>query len=400
MFRIDGSAQQGMSAIKLSSLAVILALAVAACTATTTPSASQIGQPSPEGSATPGAPIKVGVIEPFTGFAAQLGDLALKGAQLALTEHGGAVQGHPIELLEEDDGCIPENAVNAANQLVSEQVVAVIGPECSAATATAGEIFSDAKIPYLFGAFLPELTERGDPFAFRAHQSDRFMLRIMVQMLEDEGLADSVGLARDSSGYGSGAGQAFIEELQAAGFPAPVVDVVFDLSATDYTGQIQAVNTASPGVLVVLTFEQQAGLFVKQMRQIGVETVVFTGVGGTDAFAEAAGDAVEGVRYDARYSSDDPETIAFTEAFRDEYGVNPDDSAISGYMAMTALLDALERAGPTAAGEVLRDAIRATNLDTGVGNISFDENGDLQHPSALIGIYQDGNRTIVDRVVD
>lgn len=348
---------------------------------------------SPDG----GEPIRIGILAPRTGFAADLGRNAVLGARLALSEFGSEVDGRPVELVIEDDVCTPENAVNAANRLL-DQVVAVVGPQCSAAAAAAGVELSRAEIPYVIGGFDPTLTERGDTYIFRATPSDRFVLAVLIRQLEEEGVADSVALVRDSSGYGSSSGDAFVQELEAAGHPAPVVDAVFDLEATDLTGQVQAIQGEPASSIVVISFQGQTGLFVKQARQLGVELPVFQ-IYAEPAMSTPAGDFVDGVWFAARYSPDNPETQEFTDSFVAALDSEPSEvSSVNAYAGMLAILDALEREGADARGEQLRDAIRATSIDSLVGHISFDENGDLQEPLVYVGVYE-GQAPVFEGVV-
>jgi branched-chain amino acid transport system substrate-binding protein len=361
-----------------------------AATATSAPS-TVAGSPP-----TASSPIKVGVITPLTGFGAAFGQKLLHGAEFALKERGGSVGDRQVTLISEDDTCAPENAVSAANKLVSEGVAAVVGPPCSAAAAAAGPILSSASIPYLIGAYAPQLTERGDPFVFRPTPNDRFLLRAVVSMLEDAGFADKVALARDSSGYGSAAAEVLAEVLQAQGHPSPVVDSVFDLGATDFTGQVQAIQRAAPEALVILSFEAETGLLVRQARQLGLDTPVFE-IYATPPFSEPAGEAAEGVRFAVRSLPQDPLTKAFSDEFQAEFSV-PTDGAEPAYMAMLAIMDSLERAGPDATGAALRDSLRQTDLDTKAGHVSFDANGDLKAPRVLLGAFKDGE-PVLERAV-
>ena len=344
------------------------------------------------------APIQIGLLEPFTGFGASLGQQARLGAQLALDESKGQVQGHSVQFVSVDDGCAPETGVNAVNKLVG-QVIAVIGPECSSVAAAGGPVLRRASIPYFPGAYLPQLTERGDDYIFRAKASDRYIFKVTVQMMKDQNLASGIAVAHDSSAYGSGATQVFDQELTNAGLPAPLVDAPFDISATDFTGQIESIKKANAKVIVVIAFEQQSGLFTKQARQLGLTTPIIAGPGGAQAYQDAAGKSVDGVRYVARFDPNDAATANFTAAFKKANGFDPAEPALGAYLAMRALLDALNRVGPDTKGSALRDALRSENLDTAAGKAAWTSSGDLKSPVAIEGSYQGDSRVIAKRVV-
>lgn len=386
-------------------LAAVVVVAGACTSGLSTPSVNVVEASQPaesagasEPSSTPNAePLRIGMIVPLTGFAAQIGLSAQAGANLALKEKGGSVDGRPIEFIPQDDGCSPENAVNALNR-ISDQVVAVVGPACSAAAGAVAPATERLQLPTLSSAYVAQLTEQGNQYFFRPSPSDRFVLRVIVNALTGEGLGGKVALVRDTSAYGSASGEALTEELQAAALPTPVVDAAFDLGATDYTGQVQAVKNSDPDAIVIVSFEAQSGLFIKQARQLGLDAPIWV-LYDKKVLSDPAGAAVDGVRYVTRFSVANPQTEEFSAKIQQEFQVEADDSTKAYYGATLALIDALDRAGADATGATLMEALRTTDIDTSVGTFSFDEHGDLQQPSVVVGIFKGQTPTMI-RVVN
>ena len=83
------------------------------------------------------ATLKIGSLSPLTGSYAADGNDIANGARaaIAVIEKEGGIPGYDkIELFAEDPACDPRQAVAAANKLVNEKVVGVVGAYCSTAT--------------------------------------------------------------------------------------------------------------------------------------------------------------------------------------------------------------------------------------------------------------------------
>src|ERR1700750_2188253 len=94
--------------------------------------------------ATFAADIKIGVLVPTTGGQATYGQDMANAVQLAMDELNKAGGADTYSAVIGDDGCDPQQAVNAATKLVSSGIVAVVGGYCSGATIPTLKIFGDA----------------------------------------------------------------------------------------------------------------------------------------------------------------------------------------------------------------------------------------------------------------
>ena len=74
-------------------------------------------------------PVRVGVVGPFTGPSADFGVPMLNGIKLAVDEINavGGYMGRPMELVVKDDMADPARGRQAAQELLSEKVSAVLG---------------------------------------------------------------------------------------------------------------------------------------------------------------------------------------------------------------------------------------------------------------------------------
>jgi branched-chain amino acid transport system substrate-binding protein len=118
-----------------------LLLALAACSSTVPPPEPPAQQVEP---ARP-PEIKVGLMLPLSGAAADLGQDMLQAAQMALFDVGP----NDVVLLPRDTRGTPEGARAAANELIAEKVEVIIGPLYSQAVQATSPIARAAGIPVL-----------------------------------------------------------------------------------------------------------------------------------------------------------------------------------------------------------------------------------------------------------
>ena len=93
--------------------------------------------------------LKIGTMSPLTGpYAADGNDIA-NGARtaVAVIEAEGGIPGYDkIEVISQDTACDPRQAVAAANKLINEDVVGVVGAYCSSSTIPASETVPRSKL--------------------------------------------------------------------------------------------------------------------------------------------------------------------------------------------------------------------------------------------------------------
>jgi branched-chain amino acid transport system substrate-binding protein len=137
------SAAKKRSRVKLGFVAsgFALLLALAACASRVSPPQPPVQQGEPARS----AEIKVGLMLPLSGAAADLGQDMLQAAEMALFDVGP----NNVVLLPRDTGGTPEGARRAANDLVAENVEVIIGPLFSHGVQATSPIAQAAGIPVL-----------------------------------------------------------------------------------------------------------------------------------------------------------------------------------------------------------------------------------------------------------
>src|SRR5471032_2930122 len=111
--------------------------------------------------------VRIGHVAPLSGPLAHLGQDNENGARLAIEEisaQGLTIDGHAIhlELDTQDDAADPKKGIAAAQQLVADHVVAVVGHLNSGVSIPASKIYSDADVAQISGATTkPAFTQQG-----------------------------------------------------------------------------------------------------------------------------------------------------------------------------------------------------------------------------------------------
>jgi branched-chain amino acid transport system substrate-binding protein len=331
-----------------------------------------------------GGTVKVGMVLPVTGPGADAGRFALNGAKLAIAavNKAGGVLGKQLEVITEDDQTTNPGAVLAFSKLASQpDIIAFLGSIRSTQNhAMAPDILKTAK-PVCFGGTDPVLTHMGNRWLFRFRPNDTYSARVIA----DYGLTTlskkKWAIIHSTDAFGTSGAKALTEALQAAGGTV-ALDQGYSNQSQDFTPVVLAVKQSGAEVIgSYFTFENDLGIFARQLRQLGV-TVPWVGSPSiTNVTAlKLAGPSLYGTFGVADYAEDSSDASkAFGKAYRDAYKVAPDNQSSWTYDALTVLALAVNKAGKTDP-EAVREAILAVRGHKGAeGEYNFDENGDGLH---------------------
>jgi len=324
--------------------------------------------------------IVIGAIFPLTGAIATYGQSSKNAIELAVGEinDAGGILGKEVQVVFLDNkSTAPESAL-AAEKLIGEGVVAILGPVASSNSLAAAPVAQEAGLVLLSPTSTnPDVTLVGD-FIFRACFLDPFQAASAVRLAVDELNAQTAAILYDTgSDYSKGLADSFTEYFTAEGGEVVEVGEFVD-TETDYSAILTRVKDKNPDVVYVPSYYGTAGLIVRQAADLGIDAV-FIGADGWDSpqFVELAGDAAEGHFFTNHYTPADPkaEVQNLLAGYAAAYGGEvPDALAVLAYDAAKLLMNAIEAAGSTDS-VAIRDALWATEGFEGAsGTFSFDEN--------------------------
>ncbi len=332
-----------------------------------------------------GATLKIGMVVPVTGPAAESGKYALTGVKIALdrVNKAGGVLGKQVELITEDDQTTNPGGVLAFSKLAAQNdIVAFLGPIRSTQVhAIAPDLLKVGK-PMMFGGTDPALTKLGNRWLFRFRPNDSYSGRVIAAYGIETLGKKNWAVIHSTDAFGTNGSKALTEALGKAGAKV-ALDQGYPNQSQDFTPVVLAIKQSGADIIgSYFTFENDLAIFARQLRQLGV-TIPWVG-SPSIAVATAvklAGPALHGTFGVADFAEESSDAAReFGKLYRAASGgAAPDIFASWPYDAMNVLCAAINKAGSTDP-EKIRDAILATKGYPGAeGEYNFDEFGDGLH---------------------
>ena len=335
--------------------------------------------------------IVIGGVGPVTGAAATFGVSTKNAYEMAIAEWNakGGVLGKQIKLDFADDKGDPTEGATVYTKLIQQdKVVAIVGTVMSKVSLAGAPICQAAGIPMISPTSTnPKVTQVGD-FIFRACFIDPFQGTVGAQFSFTDLNAKKAGVLFDNGNdYNKGLAEYFQTKYQQLG--GKIVDFEgYSTGATDFKAQLTKILSAKPDVLYVSDYYNDVALIAKQARELGFKGPMVGGDGwDSPDLTKIGGAAVENGYFTNHYSKEDAraEVQDFVKKYQAKYGAAPDALAALGYDAMNIMLDSIKRAGKTD-GKSIRDAMKATDLQTVSGTVKFDANRNPVKSAVIIEI--------------
>jgi branched-chain amino acid transport system substrate-binding protein len=313
-------------------------------------------------------PIKIGVLLPYSGTFAQLGEAITRAMELYVKQQGGALAGRPVTFVKLDDESEPPKAPELTTKLVQgEKVDVLIGTVHSGVAMAMSKIAREDGVTTIIpNAGADQLTRSlCAKNIFRTSFGNGQVGLATGKTMADEGIKkvvtftwkyaagdESVGGFKDT--FTKGGGQV-IKDIT-----VPFPNVEFQAALAEIASlKPDAVYSFFAGGGAVKYIKDYAGANLKASIPLWGPGFLTDGV---EAAVSAAGDGVKTVLHYAD-DIDNPENKAFRAAFQDAYKAPADVYAVGGWDAMQLLDNGLKVVG----GDVTkRDALHAA-----MGKASF-----------------------------
>jgi branched-chain amino acid transport system substrate-binding protein len=331
-----------------------------------------------------GATLKIGMCAPVTGPAAEQGRYAQTGAKIALdaVNKAGGVLGKQVELIIEDDQTTNPGIVLAFSKLAAQDdIVAFLGSIRSTQVhAMAPDVLKLGK-PVMIGGTDPALTHMGNQWLFRFRPNDSYSGRVLADYGVNTLGKKKWAIVHSTDAFGTAGGKALAEALGKIGATV-ALDQGYANQSQDFTPVVLAVKQSGADILgSYFTFENDLGIFARQLRQLGVNIPYVGSPSIVNVTAlKLAGPALYGTFGVSDFAEESSDAArAFGKLYRDVAKVAPDVQASWTYDAVNILSAAINKAGKTDPGAI-REAILATKGYAGAeGVYNFDANGDGLH---------------------
>jgi branched-chain amino acid transport system substrate-binding protein len=325
------------------------------------------------------APLKVGLMLPYTGTYAKLGKFIDDGFRLYVQQKGGKLGGREITFVQVDDESKPEAGTDNMNRLVGrEKADVVVGTVHSGVAMAMVKVARDTKTLLIIpNAGANDATGPAcAPNIFRSSFSNWQPNFPMGKVMHDAGHKN---VATITWKYAAGAEQmgAFKEGFTALGGKV-VEDLTLPFPEVEFQALITRIASIKPDAVHAFFAGGGAVKFVKDYAAAGLgKTIPLYGSGFlTDGTLEAQGAAANGIKTTLHYADnlDNPANVAFLKAFKDKTGNVGDIYAVQGYDA-AALLDAGMKAvgGDDKQRDKMIAAMGAAKIDSPRGPLSFNK---------------------------
>jgi branched-chain amino acid transport system substrate-binding protein len=295
--------------------------------------------------------VKIGVINSYTGFAAQAGDQMQKGIDLYVKEHEKDLpDGVKIEIIKRDDTAAPEVGKRVAQELITrEHVQVLVGFAGSPIAAAVAPLTQEAKIPMVItnaaGAAIPRIS----PYVVRVSFTLWQQAYPLGQWAASQGWKTSFTAVSDFI-PGHDAEGAFTKGWADAGLKV-LGSVRFPTTNPDFAPFVQRIKDAKPDVAFIWPpAGEQAGTVLKAVRDLGLRRAGINVISTQDLVPDEElpnmGDVAVGMVTAGTYSSvaDRPANKAFLAAWNKEYADKaiPDFLSADGWDGMAAVFDLIK----------------------------------------------------------
>lgn len=286
--------------------------------------------------------IKVGLMLPYSGTYAALGNAITNAFKLAVAENGGKLGGREVEYFTVDDESDPAKAPDNANKLVKrDKVDVLVGTVHSGVALAMAKVARDNDTLLIVpNAGAADLTgPLCAPNLFRTSFTNWQPGYAMGKVAADQKKKTAVTFTwKYAAGEESVNG--FKEAFEAGGGKV-VKQLAIPFPQVEFQSYLTEIAALKPEVVYVFFAGGGAVKFVKDYAAAGLkETIPLYGAGFlTDGTLEAQGEAAQGLLTTLHYADglDNPKDKAFRAAYAKAYGAQPDVYAVGGYDAAQLL---------------------------------------------------------------
>ncbi len=338
--------------------------------------------------------VYVYVAVPLSGFQANGGQTVLGGVRLAAEEinRTGGLLGYQVVVRPLDDESDSDVAVANVEEVrraveAGERVLGVIGHLNSGQTDATLPLYDELGLLVITPtASEQSLTQRGYTRFFRVNAHDGVQAAVDARFLVEKMGAQRVAVLHNDTDYGKGLANSLVQNLQGLGAEV-VLQVEVAEGQSDYSEVLPRIQEANPDALFYAGYEIEAPYLRAALVEAGMDLPMLASDG---AFLAATIDEAHGTAEGMYVSAFAPSPAnaadaRWYEAYQAVEYRDPDTYSVNGYVAMQTLAAGAKLADSLDADEIAA-ALRENPIPTLLGDLRFDENGDLIDPS--IWIYQ------------
>lgn len=341
--------------------------------------------------------ITFAVAGPMTGQLANIGDQFKQGAQAAADaiNAAGGINGKQIKLSMEDDQCDPKQAVSIANRIVANGIKFVDGHACSGSSIPASAVYAEGGVMMMSPAssnpaMTDEAAAKGWTTIMRLYTRDDAQGAFIGPWIAKKYAGKNVVILHDKSAYGQGVADAVKATMNDSGLKEVFYDGI-NAGEKDYSALVTKLKELKTDVVYFGGYHPEAGLILRQAAEQNFKfQLIMPDSIASPEFWQIAGPAGEGTMF--VFPSDPqakPEAKEAVEKIK-AGGFTPEGFTLFSYAVIQAFAQGIERAGSDDPAKVAEALKNGEPIQTVVGDVTFDEKGDLKNASYDINQWHDG----------
>ena len=355
--------------------------------------------------------VKIGSGAPKTGGIAHLGKDNENGVALAIQEINAKgdllIGGKKVKLalVGEDDAGDPKQGPIVAQKLVDAGVVGVVGHLNSGVSIPASTVYANNGLVQVSPSstnpdytLKSSKTPKGAVSAYRVVATDAQQGPALAKFMLAHG-GKNVAVLDDATQYGKGLADQVASSITAGGAAVVSREAATD-KTTDFKAVLTEIKAKNPDYVFWGGMDDTAATLVKQMRELGM-TAKLVGADGacTDKFIELSGEAGKGVI--CSQAGMPLSQMAKGAQFNTDYekafpGQKVHIYSPFSYDATFAIVAAMKLANSTDP-EAIAAAMPKVSFDGLIGNIAFDDKGDIK--GGAISIFEVKDKLEVAEIV-
>ncbi len=223
------------------------------------------------------APVKIGFINSITGKEAQIGENLTNGVTMAIEDL--KAQGVQVDLVKEDDGGDPKNALAAYEKLVTRDgVIGVVGPYTSGCANVVASRADQYKVPLLVpAAAKEEITMKGYQNVFRLNAPANVYSMVLMNAVQAY-KPKTIAYVYAATDFGVSTVKTAQENALKMGLKE-VANEKYQQGQPDYRPSLNKVKAANPDLVFLVSYDADAILLMRQAKEIGLAPKAFLGAG-------------------------------------------------------------------------------------------------------------------------
>lgn len=341
-------------------------------------------------------PLKIATIGPLSGPQSFIGTQQRNGAQLAVNEYRASFLklGLDLQLVAFDDQADPATGTAAARKIGSDkQFVAVVGAVNSGVTIPASAALEPSHVALVSSSSTAnQVTDRGLSNMNRIVPRDDAQGPAGADFMLNTLKVKKAYLINDRTAYGAGLADEVEKRLKAKGVNIIINEGTEEKS--DFNSIISKIKLQKPDAIYFGGIYAQVGVFLKQLRDAGVDVPVIGGDGfDSSELSKIAGDkGATNVYYTTLAAPVEslPTTKVFAAKYQKTFNTAAQGFAVFGYDAakvtLQGILNAVKANGNKAPSrQQVEKAIRSGKyLGLLSGSVAFNSVGDRKEATLYV----------------